>query len=139
MLNKAILMGRLTAEPELRKTPNGVSVTSFTLAVDRGYAKQGEDKQTDFINIVAWSKTAEIVSQWLRKGMLTAVSGRIQTRNYEDKQGNKRTATDVVAEEVFFVESKREGQPAQKCRPEEHTPVEFDDFEEIDSDGELPF
>ena len=93
MLNKAILMGRLVAEPELRHTPNNIAVASFTLAVDRTY---GQDKQTDFLDIVAWRSTAEFVSKWFHKGMLVAVSGRIQTRNWEDKQGNKRKSVEVV-------------------------------------------
>lgn len=142
MLNKAILMGRLTAEPELRQTANGTSVVSFTLAVDRSYARQGEERQTDFINIVAWRQTAEFVAKWFHKGQLVAVSGRIQTRNYEDKQGNKRTATDIVADEVFFAESKRDSQPQyDRSQPsrEPQMPVEFEDFEEVDDDGDLPF
>lgn len=142
MLNKVILMGRLTAEPELRQTANGTSVVSFTLAVDRSYARQGEEKQTDFLNIVAWRQTAEFIAKWFRKGQLVAVSGRIQTRNYEDKQGNKRTATDIVADEAFFAESKRDSQPQyDRSQPsrEPQMPVEFEDFEEVDEDGDLPF
>ena len=103
MLNKAILMGRLTKEPELRTTQSGVAVASFTLAVDRGFKKD----ETDFINIVAWRGTAEFVSKWFSKGQLVAVSGRLQTRSYEDRDGNKRTATEVVADECFFAESKK--------------------------------
>ena len=90
MLNKAILMGRLVADPELRRTPNNNSVTSFTLAVNRSYVRQGEQPQTDFLDIVAWGKTAEFVSRYFVKGQLVAVAGRIQTRTWEDKQGNKR-------------------------------------------------
>ena len=103
MLNKVILMGRLTKEPELRTTQSGVAVASFTLAVDRGYKKD----EVDFINIVAWRGTAEFVSKWFSKGQLVAVSGRLQVRSYEDRDGNKRTATEVVADEVFFAESKK--------------------------------
>lgn len=110
MLNKVILMGRLTRDPELRQTATGTSVASFTLAVDRNYAKQGEEKQTDFINIVAWRSTADFVSKYFTKGQLVAVSGRIQTRSWDDQQsGQKRYATDVVADEVFFAESKKSG------------------------------
>lgn len=104
MLNKVILMGRLTADPELRHTQNNIPVASFSLAVNRTF---GQDQQADFLDIVAWRKTAEIVSQWFSKGMLVAVSGRLQTRTWEDKQGNKRKAVEVVADEVFFAESKK--------------------------------
>ena len=111
MLNKAILMGRLVADPELRRTPNNNSVTSFTLAVNRSFVRQGEQPQTDFIDIVAWGKTAEFVSRYFVKGQLVAVAGRIQTRMWEDKQGNKRKSVEVVAEEVHFAEPKRDSQP----------------------------
>lgn len=151
MLNKAILMGRLVAEPELRRTQNDTSVTSFTLAVDRTYARQGEQKQTDFIDIVAWRQTADFVSKWFHKGMLVAVSGRIQTRNWEDKQGNKRKSTEVVAEDVYFAEPKRDSQPQSQYMRNEgpkaapsSMPFDFssgvDEFQELsDDDGELPF
>ncbi len=108
MLNTVILMGRLTRDPELRQTPQGVSVASFTLAVDRNYARQGEDKQTDFINITAWRNTADFVSKYFTKGQLVAVRGRLQVRSWDDAaSGQKRYATDVVADEVFFAESRR--------------------------------
>ena len=110
MLNKAILMGRLVADPELRRTPNNNSVTSFTLAVNRSFVRQGEQPQTDFIDVVAWGKTAEFVSRYFVKGQQVAVAGRIQTRNWEDKQGNKRKSVEVVAEEVHFAEPKRDSQ-----------------------------
>lgn len=106
MLNRVAIMGRLTKEPELRTTQSGISVASFTLAVDRGFKKEGE-QSADFINIVAWRGTAEFVSKWFTKGQLVAVSGRLQTRNYKDRDGNNRTATEVVADEVFFAESKQ--------------------------------
>ena len=107
MLNKVILMGRLTRDPELRQTPSGVSVASFTLAVERSYAKPGEDKETDFINIIAWRNTADFVAKYFTKGQLVAVSGRLQVRSWDDAQsGQKRYATDVVADEVFFAEGK---------------------------------
>ena len=111
MLNKAILMGRLTRDPELRSTQSGISVVSFTLAVDRNYARQGEKKQTDFIDIDAWRQTAEFVSKYFTKGMQVAVTGAIQTRNWEDKNGQKRVSVEVVADEVFFADSKRENAP----------------------------
>lgn len=106
MLNSAIIMGRLTAAPELRTTANGTSVTSFTVAVDRAYARQGEERQTDFISVVAWRGTAEFVSRYFRKGSMIAVQGSIQPRNYEDKNGNKRTAVEIVADKVSFCGSK---------------------------------
>ncbi|MBQ7054678.1 MAG: single-stranded DNA-binding protein [Oscillospiraceae bacterium] len=111
MLNKVILMGRLTRDPELRATAADISVATFTLAVDRGVKRPepGEvrtQQTVDFINIVAWRGTAEFVCRWFSKGQLVAVSGRLQARNYEDREGNKRTATEVVADEVFFAEKK---------------------------------
>ena len=109
MLNVVALMGRLTADPELRYTQSNIPVTSFTLAVDRRYSRQGEEKQTDFINIVAWRQSAEFVSKWFKKGQLVAVDGSIQTRKYQDKEGNNRTAFEVVANNVHFAESKRDG------------------------------
>lgn len=105
MLNTVILMGRLTKDPELKQTPQGVSVTQFSLAVDRNYSK-GEEKQTDFINITAWRSTADFVAKYFTKGQLVAVRGRLQTRTWQDQNGQKRYATDVVADEVFFAESK---------------------------------
>lgn len=108
MLNTAIIMGRLTADPELRKTTTGLSVTSFTVAVDRNY-KSGDERQTDFINVTAWRGTADFVSTYFKKGQMIAVQGSIQTRNYEDKNGNKRTAVEIIAENVSFCGSKNEG------------------------------
>lgn len=118
MLNKAILMGRLVADPELRRTPNNNSVTSFTLAVNRSFTRQGEQPQTDFIDIVAWGKTAEFVSRYFVKGQLVAVAGRIQTRMWEDKQGNKRKSVEVVAEEVHFAEPKRDNSQSRNDLPQ---------------------
>ena len=114
MLNKAILMGRLTRDPELRHTQSNVPVATFSLAVDRGYSKNAaEGQQTvDFINIVAWRNTAEFVSKWFRKGQLVVVSGRIQVRSWTDKDGNNRTTTEIVADECFFAESRRDGAAA---------------------------
>ena len=100
-------MGRLTADPELRTTTSGLSVTSFTVAVDRNY-KSGDERQTDFINCVAWRATADFVTRYFRKGQMIAVQGSLQVRNYEDKNGNKRTAYDVVADNVSFCGSKSE-------------------------------
>lgn len=105
MLNHVILMGRLTADPELRKTASDLSVTSFTLAVDRNYGK-GADRQTDFINCVAWRQTAEFISRYFSKGRLMAVEGSLQVRNYVDKNENKRQAVEVLVDQAFFADSK---------------------------------
>lgn len=109
MLNVAAIQGRLTADPELKTTPSGISVTSFTLAVDRSYCREGEDRQADFINVVAWRGTADFVCKYFTKGQMMAVSGSIQTHNYEDKQGNKRSATEIVATDVNFFGKKEDG------------------------------
>lgn len=105
MLNRVILMGRLTADPELRKTASDLSATSFTLAVDRNYGK-GADRQTDFINCVAWRQTAEFISRYFSKGRLMAVEGSLQVRNYVDKNENKRQAVEVLVDQAFFADSK---------------------------------
>jgi single-strand DNA-binding protein len=153
MLNVAVLMGRLVADPELRQTPNGVSVTSFTLAVDRSYVKSGAERQTDFIDIVAWRNTAEFVCKYFRKGQLMAVQGSIQTRSYTDKEGNKRKAFEIVADNVNFAEPKRDGAsgashftgPESSAANQVQRPApaysngNADDFEEIPSDDDLPF
>lgn len=141
-MNKAILMGRLTADPELKQTPSGLSVTSFTLAVNR---KMSKEKQADFINIVAWRQTAEFVSKYFAKGQQVIVEGSIQTRGYEDKQGNKRTAFEVVASQVYFAEGKGNTAPQtsttttnQPVKPKQ-SEMGFADFDEIEDDGDLPF
>ncbi len=155
MLNVAAIMGRLTADPELRHTPSDVAVTTFTLAVDRSYAKPGTERQTDFINVVAWRNTAEFVCKYFTKGQMMAVSGSIQTRNYEDKQGNKRTAFEIVADQISFCGSKREsggnsGGSSYESAPAPQKPAfsepapayssgSNEDFEEILGDDDLPF
>lgn len=158
MLNKVILMGRLTRDPELRYTPNGnVPVVTCTVAVDRRYSgSNGGDRQTDFINVVAWRKQAEFVSQWFNKGSMIIVTGSIQTRNWQDKNGNNRTSVEVVASEVQFGEPKRYNEtgssghqnsysspaPQQNSRPTPSfdMPAGNSDFSEItDDDGEVPF
>ena len=153
MLNVVCLMGRLTREPELRTTASGVSVTSFTLAVERVYVKQGEDRQADFIDVVAWRNTADFVCKYFRKGQLIAVQGSIQTRTYTDKDGNKRKAVEIVADNVHFAEPKRDNSQgasmggAYHSRPEPavqqpapaYTSGNADDFEEIPTDDDLPF
>ena len=108
MLNCVTLMGRLVADPELRTTTTGKSVCAFTIAVERSYARPGEQRQADFINIVAWESSANFVTRYFSKGSMIAIRGEIQTRNYEDKHGNKRTAFEVIAREVSFCGSKAE-------------------------------
>ena len=106
MINCAFIMGRLIADPELRTTPSGISVTSFCVAVDRSFVKAGEERKADFINVVAWRQTADFVTRYFHKGSMIAVQGSIQTRSYEDKNGNKRTAVEIVADKVSFCGSK---------------------------------
>ena len=139
MLNSVCLMGRLTADPELKSTQLGVSVCNFRIAVDRTYTPKGQEKQTDFINIVTWRGTAEFVSRYFRKGQLVAVQGSIQTGQYTDRDGNKRTAFDVVADNVFFAEKKAESGETKQGAGYDHSPDIQGDFEEIISPDELPF
>ena len=108
MLNHIVLMGRLTRDPELRQTGSGISVASFTISVDRDYAAQGAEKETDFVDIVAWRGTADFVSKYFAKGRMAVVSGRLQIRNWQDKEGNKRRSAEVVADNVYFGDSKRD-------------------------------
>lgn len=151
MLNKAILMGRLTRDPELRYTQSNMPVASFTLAVDRSRKTEGQPS-ADFIDIVAWNKQAEFVHQWFAKGALAIVVGRIQTRNWEDKNGNKRVSVEVIADEIQFGESKKSreangaGMPAPRQNaapaptPGYDLPSGDSDFSELgDDDGEVPF
>ena len=166
MLNRIILMGRLVADPELRTTPQGLQVATFRLAVDRDFKnKQTGERETDFVNIVAWRLTAEFVSRYFTKGRMAVVEGRLQIRNYTDKEGNKRSATEVVADNVYFGDSKREdsgsygGQPyggqsyggqsygapsyappVPPANPGYAAPSGGDQFAELaDDDGDLPF
>jgi len=147
MINKAILVGRLTADPELKQTPNGVSVVSFSIAVARSYATKGGERQTDFINIVAWRNTAEFISKYFRKGNMIGIDGSIQTRSYTDKDGNKRTAFEVVADNASFVESKSASSgasaPASFGSHEvseniSYSSGDFGQFSEVEAD-DLPF
>ena len=112
MLNHIVLMGRLTRDPELRRTGSGVAVASFSIAVDRDFAAQGAERETDFVDIVAWRNTAEFVSRYFTKGRMAVVSGRLQIRNWQDKEGNKRRSAEVVADNVYFGDSKRDGAAA---------------------------
>lgn len=109
MLNRVILIGRLTRDPELRYTPAGVAVTQFTLAVDRPFTSQGGEREADFIPVVTWRQLAETCANYLRKGRLTAVEGRIQVRNYENNEGKRVYVTEVIADNVRFLESNRDG------------------------------
>lgn len=125
MLNTAIIMGRLTADPELKHTQSDVAVTSFTVAVDRSYGKAGTEWQADFLDIVAWRSTAEFLCNHFRKGQMIALRGSIQTRTYEDKQGNKRKAVEIVADQVSFCGSKQAqngGQAAPDIQPDYDDP-----------------
>lgn len=135
-MNKVILMGRPVRDPEVRYTQSGVAVASFTLACDRRYAKQGEERQADFIACVAWNKTAEFVGQYVKKGQRIALDGRIETRSYDDKNGNKRYVTEVIAENVEFAQSKNEG-GAQAPAPTAPS-SNIDGFIPVD-DEHLPF
>lgn len=151
MLNCVTLIGRLCTDVELRTTTSGKSVANFRIAVDRAYTKQGEQRQADFITIVAWGSTADFISRYFSKGSMIALRGEIQTRNYEDKDGKKRTAFEVLAREVSFCGSKNETSPApmqtpadlnQVTAPGTYTMPAGDDFEEIgadDYDDSLPF
>ena len=111
MLNHIVIMGRLTRDPELRRTGSGIAVTSFTVAVDRDFApKDGSERETDFIDCVAWRSTGEFVSKYFTKGSMAVVSGRLQIRGWTDKEGNKRRTAEIVADNVYFGESKRSEQ-----------------------------
>lgn len=133
MLNNVILMGRLCTDVELRTTSTNKSVANFRIAVDRGYSK-GEDKKADFITIVAWENTADFINKYFHKGDMIALRGEIQTRSYEDNNGNKRTAFEVLAREVSFCGGKNETNQAPT-----QMSVAPTDFEEIGDDEELPF
>lgn len=166
MLNRIILMGRLVADPELRQTPNGISVATFCVAVDRNYqSKNSSEKQTDFINCVAWRQTGEFISRYFAKGRMIAVEGSLQTRSYEDKTGAKRTAYEVIVDQAYFADSRPGGAQGgnyqaegnsyggygaapQQSAPRFEEPQRgqslsvgsFGGFEELDTDdGDLPF
>ncbi len=140
-------MGRLVADPELRTTGSGISVSSFTVAVDRRFTRQGEDRQADFIDIIAWRQTAEFVCKYFRKGSMIAIQGYIQTRMYEDKNGNKRKAVEIVADNVSFCGSKAESSTGSFSREDSYaaaqpapsySTADEGDFKEIPED-DLPF
>ena len=160
MLNKIFIMGRLTRDPELRRTQSGTAVTSFSLAVDRDFKSQTGEKETDFIDIVAWRGTAEFVSKYFTKGRMAVVSGRLQIRNWQDKEGNKRRSAEVVADNVYFGDSKRDSadggfnqsqgyaqsfnqipqQPQPAYQAPQNVSAASSDFSMLsDDDPELPF
>ena len=152
MLNIVAIMGRLVADPELRTTPAGVNVCQFRIACDRNFARQGEQRQADFVDIVAWRQQADFVCKYFSKGSLIAINGRIQTRNYQDKNGNNRTAFAVVAENINFGGSKGtssakvddggEAAPRSEAWPKADPPASYggvDDFAVIDDNDDLPF
>lgn len=144
MLNVVVLTGRLTADPELKTTANGISVCSFSIAVDRRFSRSAEERQTDFINIVTWRSSAEFVSKYFKKGQMIAIEGSIQTRRYQDKDGNNRTAFEVVANNVQFADFARKDGDSAGTAPAA-SPVSFSnadagDFTSIDDiDDDLPF
>ena len=152
-LNKVVLCGRLTADPELKQTSGGVNVVTFTLAINRRYQSKAADgsaapqQQADFISVVAWRQTAEFISRYFRKGSALCITGSIQTRSWQDQQGQKRYATEVVADEAMFVDSKSEsGSYAGQYTPDAYAtpsyssaPTAAPKFEELKTDEDLPF
>ena len=149
-LNKVILCGRLTADPELKQTPSGVAVVSFTLAVNRRYQSRSADgasaqQQADFISVVAWRERAEFIARYFRKGSALCITGSIQTRSWQDQQGQKRYTTEVVADEAMFVDSKNEGGSNGQFggdsynAPSYSSPASAPKFEELKTDDDLPF
>ena len=155
MLNRIIVMGRLTRDPELRRTGSGTAVTSFSVAVDRDFKSQNGERETDFIDVVAWRSTAEFVSKYFAKGRMAVVEGRLQIRDWTDKDGGKRRSAEIVADNVYFGDSKREntgdnnsygsapasyGTPAGSYNSAPAHSGGQSDFAEIgEEDGELPF
>lgn len=157
MLNVVAIMGRLVADPELRTTTQGHSVCSFRIACDRSYVQQGQERQADFIDIVAWRQQADFVSKYFQKGSMIAVEGSLQTRNYQDKNGNSRTAVEVVANNISFAGAKhqdgqsapsyeqqttsyvQQAKAAQNAPQAAYTQGSMDDFAVINDDDDLPF
>lgn len=137
MLNNVVIMGRICGDLELRTTASNISVTSFNVAVDRKFQKQDEEKQTDFLTVVCWRGTADFVCRYFKKGSMIAVQGSLQTRNYEDKNGNKRTAVEIVADNVSFCGSKNENSNNNVNNSPAVPDIETSDFTEIPDD--LPF
>ena len=151
-LNKVVLCGRLTADPELKQTGSGIAVVSFTLAVNRRYQSKSADgapapqQQADFISVVAWRQTAEFISRYFRKGSALCITGSIQTRSWQDQQGQRRYATEVVADEAMFVDSKNDGNSGGQYSPDAYAAPSYSSapsaapkFEELKTDEDLPF
>ena len=149
-LNKVVLAGRLTADPELKQTQSGVSVTSFSIAINRRFSRNNEqgEQQTDFINLVAWRQTAEFITKYFRKGSAICVTGSIQTRNWQDQQGQRRYTTEVVIDDAMFVDARNENNNAQGSYvPDAYNstpsyssnPSTAPNFEELNTDDDLPF
>lgn len=144
-MNNVSLLGRLTANPELKYTQSNTAYTRFSIAVDRTYTKQGEERQTDFINIIAWGKTAEFVCKYFMKGQRIGITGEIRTGSYTDQNGNKRYTTDVVASGVYFCESKANNTantnaaPVQNTQPTANNNSFDGSFSDMPSDEDLPF
>lgn len=141
-LNKVILIGHMTADPELRQTQTGVSVCSFSIGVTRRFQRTGDQQTSDFINIVAWRQTAEFISKYFKKGSAICICGSLQTRNYTANDGSKRYITEVVADEASFVEKKTDA----SSRPDDYpapafatSTEEIPKFEEVSGDDDLPF
>ena len=142
MLNHIVIMGRLTREPEYRTTGNGTSVVNFTVAVDRDFSGQDAEKETDFIDCVAWRKTAEFVTRYIRKGAMVVVSGRLQIRSWTDKDGNRRRTAEVIADSVYFGESKKsaESNTGVSTGNSFDAPAAAQDYAVLeDDDAQLPF
>lgn len=134
-LNRITIMGRLTRDPELRRTQSGAPVTSFTMAVDRDFKSQSGDKETDFIDVVAWRNTAEFAAKYFTKGRMAIASGRLQIRDWQDNNGNKRRSAEVIADSIYFGDSK-----PQDAQPAVHAVnVNASDFDEIEDDPDFPF
>ena len=150
MLNKIFIMGRLTRDPELRRTQSGTPVTSFSLAVDRDYKTQSGEKETDFIDVVAWRATAEFVAKYFTKGRMAVVEGRLQIRPWTDKEGNNRRSAEVIADNVYFGDSKKEGDSSggsyggssggyKAAGKAVDVEPEAGDFAEVEDEEDFPF
>lgn len=143
MLNKVVLQGRFAGDPELRHTQNGVAVATFRLAVTRDFKEKDGERKADFISVVCWRGTAEFVSRFFQKGSLAVVEGRLQVRDYTDRDGNKRFITEVIADNVYFSESRKRDDTEQTYQndggPEQTYPASGEQFGEIPDDGDLPF
>ena len=136
MLNSIIVMGRMSRDPDLRRTNSGTAVASFTVAVDRDFKSQSGEKETDFINVVAWRNTAEFASKYFSKGRMAVVEGRLQIRDWTDKDGNKLRSAEIVADSVYFGDSKRDGGDTVQSEPQSEPQS---GFSEVEDDGDLPF